>query len=311
MAEYAVFIGDVALDEYYEAARWPGIKEKISVETMPPKFGGMIANAACVYASMGHETRFCSLLNSGAVSQTLLKNLQQSGLDTSLVLFDDSLPDSKTIIILAEGEHTVFIPAMHVDEIEITPAQLEILAGAKYIYSTAVEVQHLRCGTMDSTEVMAYARRHGAKVVYDLDVGYLEKEEERHYRQLDIAIFNEAGIASYRGARSEEQAVRDLLGHGIEAVVVTRAEQGCNVYTKANHFAAPALKSEVVDVTGAGDTFCASFLHAWDKTGDFAYAARFANTAAGICVEGEGARAGAVGEAAVLQRMEKEGLAPG
>ncbi len=304
MAGYTVFIGDVALDEYYEAARWPAIKEKIAVEAHKPRFGGMIANAACVYASMGETARFLGVLNSGAISRMLLDNLEESGVDTSLVVFDDTLPDSKTIIILAEGEHTVFIPELHVERIPISEAQLEELCGADYIYSTATEMARLRCGAFSSEDIIAKLRARGVKLVYDMDVGYLAKEEERYYRPIDIVFFNEAGFAHYCGGRSGEEAVRTLLSYGMEAVVVTKAEEGCEVYSPAGAFASPALPAAVADVTGAGDTFCASFLFAYKKSGDLRYAARFAAAAATICVENIGARAGAVGEAAVLARME-------
>ena len=48
---YNVYIGDVALDEYYRAGRWPGTADKEEVETLEAVPGGMIANAACVSAA--------------------------------------------------------------------------------------------------------------------------------------------------------------------------------------------------------------------------------------------------------------------
>ena len=305
MKDYVIFAGDVALDEYYSAMRWPAIKEKISVETLPAQCGGMIANAACVYASMGTPTRFMGLMNDGLVTQRLLKDLEKSGVDTGLVLYDNKLPDSKTIIILAEGEHTVFIPALHIERIELKKEQFDALCGASYIYSTASEMRRLRFGEMGFEEIIAAVRSAGAKIIYDLDVGYLEKEDERFYRNINIAIFNEIGFNGYMGTRTAKQAVGDLLSYGTEAVVITKAENGCTVYSSGGCFDSPALPAKVVDVTGAGDTFCAAFLHAYRKTGDLEHSARFANTAACICVESVGPRAGAVGENAVLERMSR------
>ena len=42
----AFFIGDVALDEYYSAERWPGVADKDFVTELPAECGGSIANAA-------------------------------------------------------------------------------------------------------------------------------------------------------------------------------------------------------------------------------------------------------------------------
>ncbi|MCX6014152.1 MAG: hypothetical protein NT020_00940 [Chloroflexales bacterium] len=55
---YAVFVGDVALDEYYRADYWPTIQDKAIVHALPAVPGGMIANAACVAAALGLEVKF-------------------------------------------------------------------------------------------------------------------------------------------------------------------------------------------------------------------------------------------------------------
>ena len=114
------FIGDVAMDEYYSAPYFPKIKEKILVQTLPAQMGGMIANAACVYAGYGAPVSFLTALNPGEVSKALCKGLNEAGIDTEFMVWDESLPDAKTIIILAEGEHTVFIPTLNLQRIELS-----------------------------------------------------------------------------------------------------------------------------------------------------------------------------------------------
>jgi sugar/nucleoside kinase (ribokinase family) len=304
MNGYTVFIGDVALDEYYVSDHWPKLKEKITVKTLKPEFGGMIANAACVFAALGGNAKFCGVLNSGLLTEMLLGNLNSYNVNTDLVVFDDSLPDSKTIIVLAEGEHTVFIPDMHVEHINLTQEHLDILCSAEFVYTTITELHRLKCHNMNCDGIIDDLHKNGVKILCDLDVGYLDEENEEYYKQLDIAIFNEIGFNKYRGSRSEERAVSDLLSYGTEIVVVTLAENGCSVYTKDRSFRVSALQVQRTDVTGAGDTFCASFLFAYQKYGNIDMAANFATTAAAICVESQGARSGAVGEKVVIDRMK-------
>ena len=70
MQEQTVFfIGDVALDEYYEAPYFPKIKEKIIVHTLAPQMGGSIANAACVFSGYDRKERphFMTALNTGSI----------------------------------------------------------------------------------------------------------------------------------------------------------------------------------------------------------------------------------------------------
>ena len=291
---YAVFIGDVALDEYYRAEFWPTINDKVLVDALPAVPGGMIANAACVSAALGMRVKFASALNRGAITRVLLDDLENSGVDTSLVVFDDTLADSKTMIFMVGDENTIFIPRLGVQTVEISPEQLAIMAHADFLYTTPTEIGAYRCGDMNSDDIIDYCRQSGARLVYDLDVDYLRDGGEERFKRLDIAFFNEVGFDSYRGALELRAAADRLLSYGLEMVIVTRAEQGCDVYTREETLHSPALDVEVVDVTGAGDTFCSSFLFALSLDRGIAYAAAFANAAASICVGKLGARAGAV-----------------
>lgn len=299
---YSIFLGDVALDEYYRAERWPGIREKLLVDALPAVPGGMIANAACVAAALGMQVKFLAILNSGPISRFLLDDLEKSGVDTSMVVFDDSLPDSKTMIYLVDGEHTIFIPRMGIQKFEITPQQLEALAGAEFLYTTPTEIASLRCGAMDSNAIIDHCRARGVKLVYDLDVDYIRDGDETRFQRLDIAFFNETGFDSYRGLLSYDDAIRRLQSYGVEIIVVTLAEKGCIAYTQDGTYFAQARQVPVVDVTGAGDTFCASFLYSLSSGGGVILAVQFANVAASLCVSGMGARAGAV-PAAVIEEI--------
>lgn len=301
--KYCVFIGDVALDEYYRADYWPTIKDKALVDALPVVPGGMIANAACVSAALGLNVKFVSALNRGAITRYLLDDLEKSGVDTSLVFFDDSLADSKTMIFLVGDEHTIFIPRLGISTIDITPEQLSILADADFIYTTPTEISVLRCGNMTSEDIIDHCRKNGAKLVYDLDVDYIKDGHEERFMRLDIAFFNEVGFDSYRGSLDYRAAADRLLSYGLEVVVVTLAENGCVVYTQDETISSPGFQVKVVDVTGAGDTFCSSFLFALTLDKGIKYAAEFANAAASICVERLGARAGAVSKEEVKRRM--------
>ncbi|CAH2714999.1 Ribokinase [Neobacillus rhizosphaerae] len=306
--DYSFFVGDVALDEYYRAPYWPKIREKVLVETLEPQMGGSIANAACVYSGFRENVHFLSLLNSGNITKMLCENLRDNGIDTQYILYDDRLPDSKCMIILTEDEHTLFIPTLGIKHFEITPEILEAMCKAKYVYTTIVEIKPLRCGNMNAIDIIKKIRESGTKIVYDLDVGLIEEGDEIFFKEMDIAFFNKVGFDVYRNGLSFDEAASQLLSNGTEIVVVTLAEEGCLVYTKDQHLHVQGIPVDVVDVTGAGDTFCSSFLHALNKCHDLRLAANFANAAAARAVTIMGARGGVATVQEILDFMKVKGL---
>ena len=298
---YNVYIGDVALDEYYRVDRWPGTADKEEVETLPAVPGGMIANAACVSAALGQDTLFWTVMNSGAISKFLLEDLEKQGIDTSMSIVDDTLPDSKTMIFLVNGEHTVLIPILHVEKIELSAEQIEVMKHARFIYSTCGVLSTLRFNGRTWQEFAPEIRACGARVVVDYDVDYERNGDETRFRNVDIGFFNETGFDSVRGEKSYEEQANRLHELGMSLAVVTLGADGCVLYpVEGEPLSVPARKIPVVDVTGAGDTFCSSFIAALEGN-DLRYAAEFATAAASICVRTMGARGGAVPKERVLE----------
>lgn len=295
------FIGDVALDEYYSAPYFPKIKDKVLVQTLPPEMGGMIANAACVYASYGAEASFLAALNSGEISRKLCGGLKDAGLDTTHMVWDDTLPDSKTIIILAEKEHTVFIPTMNIQTIELPDAAFAALCASHYLYSTFCELRPLRHKGLDVFEVLDKVKLGGCKLWCDLDVADIREDDERFFEYVDTLFINETGYERL-AARTPNAAVSEwLFAKGIQMLIVTKSSEGCGVFLPGHaEIAVPGVRVPVVDVTGAGDTFCSSFLYAHTRTDDVMLCAEFANYAAARAVAHMGPRAGAAGVVAVL-----------
>lgn len=55
-SRYVIAIGAAALDEYYTADTWPSEGGKAMVDYKEDMIGGMIPNAACVFAGYGVHT---------------------------------------------------------------------------------------------------------------------------------------------------------------------------------------------------------------------------------------------------------------
>ena len=305
---YSVFLGDVALDEYFRADTWPGSGEKIDITPMGSYVGGMIANAAAVYAGYGESVTFLWAMNDSELSRFLLADLEGLGIDTSLVVRDAALADSRNIIVLADGEHTVMTPVLGLATIGLTDAAIDVLGGAQYVYTAIGDLRSLRHDGRDALSVIAGFRGAGARLVLDLDVGNLQPGDDLLASAADIVLINRLGFERLRGERTESEAVSHLLSGAASTVVVTMGPHGCRVASRSGDFTVPGLAVDPVDVTGAGDTFGASFVHALNATDDIVAAARFANAAAARAVSFAGGRSGVATEEGVLSFAREHGL---
>jgi sugar/nucleoside kinase (ribokinase family) len=79
--------------------------------------------------------------------------------------------------------------------------------------------------------------------------------------KVQILFINEGEAAQLTGLASLIPAAEKVLEMGPEVLVIKRGEHGATVHTSEGIIAAPALPlSDVVDPTGAGDTFAGGFM---------------------------------------------------
>ncbi len=304
------FIGDVALDEYFRVAQWPGIGTKVHVETLGSYVGGGIANAACVYAGYGAGAYLISALNSSDVSHRLRNSLIEKNVDDRYLTVDDELPDSRTFVFLAEGEHVIFLLEMGDYIPDLTPDCFSEMCGGTFLYSSIQAIMRLRLENqrVAPLEIVGQLRDHGVKLILDLDVGGDRDAGTPYIEAADVLFLNEVGLSNYSQDRSGEMFIRKLLDGGVKLVVVTRAAAGCSVYTNARCFSIPGIPVAPVDVTGAGDTFGGAFVFGLTRSGDLELIANFANAAAARAISEVGAQRGVADVSGVLEFMVSRGI---
>ncbi len=88
-------------------------------------------------------------------------------------------------------------------------------------------------------------------------------------KRVDIAFMNDAEARQLCGTSSVIKAARQIREIGPRCVVIKKGEHGAMLFTDHSFFAAPSYPlDEVVDPTGAGDTFAGGFMGYVASTGD-------------------------------------------
>lgn len=89
-------------------------------------------------------------------------------------------------------------------------------------------------------------------------------------KKIDILIINDEEVRELAGTNNIIKATKIIRDMGPEILIVKKGEHGAQMFTKDSLFSAPAFPLEnVIDPTGAGDTFAGGFVGYLAKTGDF------------------------------------------
>ncbi len=80
----------------------------------------------------------------------------------------------------------------------------------------------------------------------------------------------------------------DILKGLVPLVVMTRGDKGVDVFYKNKRINFPAIPTNPVDLTGAGDIFSVAFLCAYARDRNISTAVSFGQSAASLSIEGKG-----------------------
>ncbi len=91
-------------------------------------------------------------------------------------------------------------------------------------------------------------------------------------KRVDILTINDSEARQLSGAHSLVKAAQVIMQMGPKYLVVKKGEHGALLFDKERVFFAPALPlDEVVDPTGAGDTFAGGFIGYLARSGDHSF----------------------------------------
>ena len=293
-----VVLGDLFLDEYIV-----GRASRLSREAPIPvlefrrKFyrPGGAANPAQNISALEGTVQVVGVVGDDQAGRQLLGELDQANLERSAVVTDPTRPTTtKTRVV---GETSLRFPQQlaRVDRLDRTPLSEAVEAKV---------VRHLRALVPRADLVLVSDYRTG--VATPNVVGEL-RELANRYEKL-LTVDSQGDLYKYRGYhlvkcnRAEAEAAlntplrtegdfrlaaRELLGDlSARGVVITRGADGMSVVgPDISHTHLPvANRSEVFDVTGAGDTVIAIASLALAAGADLLAACYLANHAAGLVV---------------------------
>ncbi|HDR29374.1 adenosine kinase [Rhodovulum sp.] len=258
--------------------------------------GGSAANTIAGIAQLGGRTAYVGKVKDDQLGGIFAHDLRAQGAHyTTRPAPKDTEGETGRCIVLVtpDGERSMNT-YLGVTE-HLTPADIDErqMAGAEWIY-----LEGYRFDGPESHE--AFARAIGAaraargRVSLTLSDPFCVERHREAFRRMiredvDLLFANRAEILSMYETEDFHEALSRAAAE-IDIVACTDSENGAHVLAEGQHWHVPAVPTQVVDATGAGDLFAAAFLWGLTHGHDLETCGRMGCVAASEIISHIGAR---------------------
>jgi ribokinase len=275
-----VVVGSINADLVVVAERLPGPGETVSGGRFARHGGGKGANQAVAAARLGASVAMVGAVGADELGDAALRELQEEGIDVSGVQrLDDAATGVALIVVDGAGENQIALAAGANGA--LAPEHVPALDGGGV----------LLLGFEVPDAVVVAAARAAAGWTVILNPAPPREIPAEILRAHPIVTPNAHEAARLTGEGDPEAAARALRERTGAPVVITLGGDGVLVlHHDVERIPAPEV--DVVDTTGAGDTFNGALAAELAAGRPLREAAAFAVAAAARSTTGEGARGG-------------------
>ncbi len=279
-------VGDVMLDRY-----WFGEVSRISPEAPVPivhvkkteERPGGAANVARNIASLGGKATLLSVVGDDEAGRVLTDLLGKENVTTHFHK-DASLPTTVKLRVIGRQQQLMRIDFETPPSREVLEDKLDDFESMVDAHDIVILSDYGKGGLTHVTKMIDAAKRHGKRIMIDP-----KGDDYSKYRGATLLTPNRGEFREVMGRWRDEAdlearaaKLRDDLS--LEALLVTRSEEGMSLFTASGAMHEPTQAREVFDVSGAGDTVIATVGLMLAAGVDMTGAVKIANRAAGVVV---------------------------
>ncbi|WP_263771064.1 D-glycero-beta-D-manno-heptose-7-phosphate kinase [Propionivibrio soli] len=281
-----LIVGDVMLDRY-----WFGEVSRISPEAPVPvvkverseERPGGAANVARNAAALGAQVSLLALVGNDEPGRSLRRLMREGGIDASLHI-DDAVATTVKLRVIGRQQQLLRIDFETTPSHEVLRAKLSEFQRRLPDCDAVVFSDYGKGGLTHIAEMIALARAAGKIVLVDP-----KGDDYSGYAGATVITPNRSEMREVVGRWKDEadlerraQTLRQELD--LQALLVTRSEEGMTLFNEQGVIHEKAVAREVFDVSGAGDTVIATLAVMLARGADWKQAIHVANVAAGVVV---------------------------
>ena len=252
-------VGDVMLDRY-----WFGEVERISPEAPVPvvrisaaeeRLGGA-ANVARNITALGARAGLLSVVGNDEPGRALAGLLRQSDVSDHLHV-DAALATTVKLRVIGRRQQIARIDFESAPEAEVLAAHFQQFQSLLDLHDLVVLSDYGKGGLTHIVRMIEAAAVAGRPVIVDP-----KGDDYSRYAGATVITPNRAELREVVGrwrdeADLERRAQKLRTELRLQALLLTRSEEGMSLFTAEGAWSVPAQAREVFDVSGAGDTVIA------------------------------------------------------
>ncbi|XP_077227462.1 pfkB-like carbohydrate kinase family protein [Tasmannia lanceolata] len=288
-----VVVGSANADIYVEIDRLPKEGETISAKTGQTLAGGKGANQAACGGKLSYPTYFVGQVGEDAHGRLITEALEGGGVHLDYLKTVSQVPTGHAVVMLQnDGQNSIIIVGganMSCWPQKLSDEDLDVVRKAGILL--------LQREIPDSVNIQVAMAARSAGVPVILDAGGMEgKIPEELLIFVDILSPNESELERLTGMPTEtfgqiSQAAQKCHEMGVKKVLVKLGAKGAALFVEGEEpIQQPVISApQVLDTTGAGDTFTAAFAVALVEGKSKEESLKFAAAAASLCIQVKGA----------------------
>lgn len=225
--------------------------------------GGSAANSMIAVAQLGGSTAYGCLVGHDRYGEFYLKEMRALGVELQTTPLRDVTTGTCVILITPDAERTMVTHLGASACFSPVDVSEELLSQSEWLY---VEGYLLSCaqGAAAAEKAVAAAKKAGVKVALGFSAGFIVQHFraplEKIVASADLIFANAEEAQLFTGEQDETLMLQRLF-EAVPAGVVTLGERGSAVFFDGRICFVPAVRTQAVDLTGAGDMFAGAFLY--------------------------------------------------
>ena len=279
-------VGDVMLDRY-----WFGDVSRISPEAPVPvvkverseERPGGAANVARNAAALGAQVSLLALVGDDEPGRSLKRLMDEGRIDASLHV-DAAISTTVKLRVIGRQQQLLRIDFETTPSHEVLRAKLSEFEQRLPLFDAVLFSDYGKGGLTHIGEMIQLAKAAGKIVLVDP-----KGDDYSIYTGATVITPNRSEMRQVVGrwkddAELEQKALALRNALALQALLVTRSEEGMSLFHAGGTIHEKAVAREVFDVSGAGDTVIATLAVMLAKGAPWAEAIHVANLAAGVVV---------------------------